>query len=112
MSDMSDLRTIAKTKVRRACAECEKTIEIGSCAIRRFTVDGNDHFEAFSHIECDDAGQAYAHMTDNWGDDYWHLWELNEGEDLMWLLNHHPMAADRVGAPQRVMRWAMERRRL
>lgn len=101
MSDFHSSREIKKTRKRYVCEQCNRFIEIGSPAHYSFGVYEGDTYGLHTHIECQAAAKEYAELNDAWGEEWpWfqHM-ENGEYEHHDWLLENHPIVAERLNVP-------------
>lgn len=101
MTNFNRNRTIKATRKLHCCEQCGKVIEIGSAAMYSVGSHYGDFYRTYEHVECHDAGMAYAMLSDCWGEDFmWFQYNLEEREDKLWLLEEHPIVAERLGLPE------------
>jgi hypothetical protein len=96
MSNFQSSTTIKRTRNRHTCQHCGRLIEIGAAASKTAGIYEGDFYSDYSHVECADAAHDYATMHDAWGDDYVWLHDMSEQEDFKWLLENHPIVAERL----------------
>lgn len=97
MSDFSATRAIKKTRKPHRCEHCWKIIDPGSPAVKYSGVWQGDFSSVYMHDDCEKAGEAYAKMTDLWGEEWTWLHQLEEISDFQWLAEEYPAVAKRVG---------------
>jgi rRNA maturation protein Nop10 len=101
MTDFHRDSTVKATRKLHHCEHCGTAIEIGSPAHYSVGSYYGDFYRSYQHVECRAAGMAYAEMTDCWGEDFmWFQHNLDEREDKLWLLEEHPIVAERLGLPE------------
>jgi hypothetical protein len=82
-------------KVHR-CEQCDTRIQIGEPAVRiSGTWDGN-FYSYHVHLECHEAGLAFAKETGLWGEDFTWFNQDRERDTIEWLLEHYPIVANRM----------------
>lgn len=101
MTDFYAETEIKRTRKPHVCRCCDCVIAAGLPAISAAGVWNGDFARHYLHIECKAAGDAYAHATRNWGEDYvWLAEGLTEGmlgaSDMRWLRDKHPVVAARL----------------
>lgn len=91
-------RKINKTRKPHRCGMCGTIIEKGSEATYSAGNCQGDFYTHHEHVECHVAGLGYAAMTKQWGEDYiFFQHECRSDLDQVWLKNHHPIVAGRLG---------------
>jgi hypothetical protein len=98
MTDFHSSRTIKATRRNHSCDQCGKTIFQGCPAeYGSGKYDGNI-YSVYTHVECHAAAVEYAKINGLYGEDWpWfqHM-EDSEHEHHAWLLEKHPIVADRL----------------
>lgn len=103
MGDFHNHRTIKATRKRHVCEQCGKWIEAGSPAEYETGSYFGEFYSGHQHVECRAAGIAYAEMSGCWGEDFmWFQHQLEDPDDKAWLLEHHPVVAERLGLEHEV----------
>lgn len=98
MTDFSVSKIIKATRKPHNCEQCGKAIDVGSTAHYAAGSYYRDFYRYHVHPECEAAGIAYAKMTGCWGEDFmWFQHQLEERDDKLWLLENHPVVAERLG---------------
>lgn len=104
MNDFYTSKEIKATRKRYVCEQCNRHIEIGSPAHYGFGIYEGDTYSVHTHVECQAAALAYAKLNDAWGEEWpWfqHM-ECSEYEHGAWLLENHPVVAERLNIERRV----------
>jgi len=102
MEFWSETKPVAK--VAHKCDACEHPIEIGQQYSRMAGKDDGYFFTIKQHLECRVAECALADLKDLIGGEEWcHLNDLDEPDDLFWLQAEHPVVFERIKA--RYARW-------
>jgi len=98
VTDFNFTKVIKATRKPHQCEQCGTTIKVGSTAHHVVGSYYRDFYSYRVHPECEAAGIAYAKMTGCWGEDFmWFQHCLEERDDKLWLLEHHPIVAERLG---------------
>lgn len=93
-------RTIKAVRKARKCCACSRIIEVGSPAVDwSGTSDGDFHAVSY-HVECRDAEIALNRLHETQHDEWIGLDDL-EWEDWQYLLDEHPVVAQRLKITQR-----------
>ena len=101
MSDFQSSTTIKRTRKPHACEHFEQTIEAGSPA-HKISGRYEDFYCIYTHVECEAAGIEWAQNTGCWGEEFMWLNQIDEREDFLWLLEDHPIVAERLNAKSRI----------
>ena len=98
MSDFHSSREIKKTRKQYVCEQCNRVIEVGSPAHYGFGVYEGDAYSVHTHVECQEAARDYAAQNDAYGEEWPWFQHMENGEfdHHAWLLDHHPIVADRL----------------
>lgn len=99
MSEFNGIRDIKATRKAHVCEQCCKDIEAGSSAHYNAGKWDGEFYATYTHVECHAAALEFAKLNDLWGEEWpWfqHM-EDSEFEHHSWLLEHHPIVADRLG---------------
>lgn len=102
---------IPKTTVSRRCETCGLEMPVGSRVMRWVGTD--DGFGvAWRHPECAEAEQDFNRRAALYTNDEWwsltEVMEYNEPADLRWLIEAHPVVADRLDVEPQLARMMME----
>lgn len=98
MSDFHVESFVAAARRLRVCEQCGRSILPGSPYRRGAGKYDGEMYSTATHPECHEAAQAYARMSNSWGEDYpWFQHMDLEPEDREWLLKEHPVVAARLG---------------
>ena len=104
MSDWSRSTKITRTRKSHDCHHCDGVIEVGSRANKLAGVYDGVFFTVYTHEECQEAGDALAIKSGNWGEDYLWLNQIDEHEDARFILERFPTVAARLPICARVAR--------
>jgi hypothetical protein len=97
MTDLYSERTIKATRKQHYCEQCGRAIEVGSPAHYAFGIYDGDTYSTHTHVECHAAARAYAELNDAWGEDFPWFQHMDRDVDWTgWLLEHHPIVAERL----------------
>lgn len=90
--------------IEHKCDACGHAIKVGEhYAYMAGKYDGY-FFSVKQHLECRAVECELAELKDLWGGDEWcHLNDLEEPDDLFWLQEHHPVVFERLKL--RYSRW-------
>ncbi|MBX4889821.1 hypothetical protein [Rhizobium bangladeshense] len=97
MSNLHSDRMITAVRKHHYCEQCGRKIEPGSPAHYAFGNYFGDTYSNYTHVECHAAAHAYAELNGCWGEDY--PWFQHMDRDIdwtAWLLEHHPIVAERL----------------
>lgn len=84
-------------KIAHKCDACLHAIKPGSQYSRMAGKGDGEFFTAKQHIECREAECALANMKNLIGGEEWcHLNDLDEPDDLKWLESEHPVVFERI----------------
>jgi hypothetical protein len=97
--DFHSGRTIKAIRKPHECEHCGRQIEVGSPAEYGSGKYDGYFYTHYQHIECREAGIAYAKETGLWGEEF--TWFQHADSDMRadfgpWLLEHHPIVAERL----------------
>lgn len=106
MTDFFCERIVKRSRKAAQCVSCLQPIDIGSTVAYWSGRTDGDFFTARRHKECAEAETDYNHHMVNvmHKEDWCFLHEIDNPDDLEWVLGAHPVAADRLDAPERVMK--------
>lgn len=107
MTDFYHDRTLRSRK-EHMCSHCRQTISVGGSARYSVGVVNGEFVTAYAHITCHNAAQELDDISSQMVYEFLWLHEVDEIEDLRWLMRHHPEAADRINAAPRVARHDLE----
>lgn len=97
---MSFVNETAVKAVRKPglCDVCSRMVEAGQPAVRWAGITDGQFDTSLYHPECRAAEIALnkLHGTDRWGDDWMSLSDT-DWEDWRWLVEEHPVVAERKG---------------
>lgn len=99
MSDFHTQRSIKATRRDHVCDQCNKPIPKGSPADYGSGKYDGYIYSCYCHVECHAAASEYAEQNGLYGEDWpWfqHM-ENGEYEHHDWLLEQHPIVAERLG---------------
>lgn len=98
MSDFHSSREIKKTRKQYVCEQCNRVIDVGSPAHYGFGRYEGDTYSTHTHAECHAAACHYAKLNDAYGEEWPWFQHMENGEfdHHAWLLDHHPVVADRL----------------
>lgn len=95
MEFWNETRPIARSEHR--CEACYQAIEPGVQYAKMAGKSDGDFFAVKQHIECRAAECALAVLKDlHGGEDWCHLNDLDEPDDLPWLQAEHPIVFGRI----------------
>ena len=98
-------RTVKGRKQHR-CEQCGTVIPAGEMQVVSAGSNYGDFYSYRAHVECEDAGKAYATMTGYWGEEYtWFQHHDSEIRDWQWMVEDHPIVAARLGWDKRLSEW-------
>lgn len=97
MTDLHSERTIKAVRKLHVCEQCGRIIPRGFPAQYAFGKYYGDTYSTYTHVECHAAARAYAELNDTWGEDYPWFQHMDRDVDWTdWLLEHHPIVAERL----------------
>ncbi|MGN7734417.1 hypothetical protein [Ensifer sp. 22564] len=100
MTDFHSERAIKSTRKQHRCEQCGRAIEGASPAHYAFGIYEGDTYSTHTHVECHAAARGYAELTGSWGEDYPWFQHMDRDIDWTgWLLEHHPIVAERLNIP-------------
>lgn len=89
--------TTPVARVQHKCDACGQTIEAGQPYSRMAGKFDGDFFTVKQHVECRAAEIAIAREKGLFGGEDWvHLNDLDEPDDLHWLAAYHPVVFERI----------------
>lgn len=104
-------RIIKATTVSRRCEACWLVMPVGSRVMRWIGTD-DDFGVTWRHPECARAEQDFNRRAAlDTRDEWWSLTEVmecSEPADLRWLIEAHPVVADRLDVEPQLARMMME----
>lgn len=84
-------------KVEHKCEACRHTIAVGEQYSRMAGKYDGYFFAVKQHLECRAAECALANIKGLFGGEEWcHLNDLDEPDDLIWLQAEHPIVFERI----------------
>jgi hypothetical protein len=97
IDDFHSGRTIKATRKPHECEQCGRKIEVGSSAHYAAGRFDGYFYTQHVHIECQAAATAYAELNGLWGEDFPWFQHMDRDVDWTgWLLEHHPIVAERL----------------
>lgn len=97
MSEFHCEHWIKAVKKPHKCEQCGTLIQIGDPATKTAGVCCGDFYYMYQHVECNAAGQAYATLTNYWGEEFTWFQHDHDKDIDEWLLEYHPIVAARLG---------------
>lgn len=104
MDDFFSERSIKATRKVHHCEGCGRSIEIRLPAQYGSGKQDGEFIAFYWHVECRAAEIAWNSERGSWGDEFDSLYMLKEDDEaddwVAWLIEHHPIAASRLGLPE------------
>lgn len=101
--DFHNNNPIKATKRAHQCEQCGEAIAIGSPAVNGSGKYDGYFYSHHTHVECHEAGIAYAKLNHLWGEEFPWFQHMYEGDDHHgWLLENYPIVASRLGIASEV----------
>lgn len=99
--------TSPKARKERWCDACGQQIEIGTRYVYMACKSDGEFFQISQHMECRAAEIALADLHGLYGGEDWiHIGDLDEKDDLLWIEENHPAAFARLR--ERYQHWLNE----
>lgn len=90
-------RPVKAVRKPRRCVACGTRIEVGQPALDCSGHYDGDFWSATYHVECRRAEEGLNKLHDtSWSDEWMDLGDCMEWEDWPWLIEEHPVVADRM----------------
>lgn len=100
MSDDFHISKVMKRTIEpHECEQCGTIIPPGSATLYSTGRYEGEFYSHHQHLECHEAAHAFATLNDLWNEEYPWFQHMERAEfDLdPWLLENHPVVAERLG---------------